>query len=888
MAPNIEFIPQGPPIWQTQLASDVLPGDLSGTFAAELMIDGLALSGLVMVSIDIGQPNPEYILGTLSGNVLTFTVRNAKPLDPTVSIGAFTSTHRAGAVVKITDFGMIQMMRNLLQGLKDLQNPLLSPVPATLPTQIPNFSQLTSAIIAGGMPATTLIMGITRLAKDIPVPLGTATITIASPAVITIPNHGLTTDDIVVFATTGSLPTGITAGVPYYVLAAGLTANDFEISLTAGGTAINTSGSQSGVQSVTKITPVALAGNLDTNNALEGTSGIPPSLLNKFIDNADSTNGDTTDQSQTIQDANTSFGEADATTKHNLVAQSYVAGKTPITAVSLFKDTDTGAFTGDVTITIQKDNAGSPSGTVLATVTILNGAWLALTNGAHQFNFAANFLQIIGTTYWIVASSSTSDNANHPNLGVNSAGGYPSGSVKFKNTTDGWVAIATIDLYFKVIIDISNKVLRLNSSGELPPTVVPSSLRPIIDILAGETIAAGQAVYEGIYQPVPILFDNQVNAGAASSSAVPFGVVQSFTVANNSNRILIICMNPGPGQPTNSSAVITAMQYNGIPMTLLTGTSSTQQVWYLLNPDVGTHNITFTVSPSNGGPYTYGYIFTALSYYNVASISALTFLSTLNSTVPISTESSIVISFSANISNISTPYTAPQITQNVSHNSTGFGGGISGFVDIGNTVEIDNPGDANIFGAGNSAGIITLTLVPSSTPLYGYARLASAINDHLGNFDRLSKFLGFAFTGGIATDQISVQTSQLVLGLSGLTKGSLYYLDNTFGAISTGGGNILHQVGIAISTTTLLILENKTMTKVTIPKTAGITYIADSDGFLSFVNTVTGATKSITVDGVVVASVHDDNASESSTAFAPVARGQSYVLDIDGKFTPLI
>ncbi len=75
------------------------------------------------------------------------------------------------------------------------------------------------------------------------------TVTIAAPAVFTTPAaHGLVAGREVVFSTTGALPTGLVAGTPYYVIAAGLTATDFEVSATSGGAAINTSGVQSGVQ----------------------------------------------------------------------------------------------------------------------------------------------------------------------------------------------------------------------------------------------------------------------------------------------------------------------------------------------------------------------------------------------------------------------------------------------------------------------------------------------------------------------------------------------------------------------------------------------------------------------------------------------------------------
>lgn len=73
------------------------------------------------------------------------------------------------------------------------------------------------------------------------------TITIATPAVVSLTAHGLVEGDTVRFITTGALPTGITAGTEYFVISAGLTANAFEIATIRGGPAINTSGGQSGV-----------------------------------------------------------------------------------------------------------------------------------------------------------------------------------------------------------------------------------------------------------------------------------------------------------------------------------------------------------------------------------------------------------------------------------------------------------------------------------------------------------------------------------------------------------------------------------------------------------------------------------------------------------------
>jgi hypothetical protein len=82
----------------------------------------------------------------------------------------------------------------------------------------------------------------------------TCTISIANPAEVTLNSHGFVAGDVIKFTTTGALPTGINALSRFFVLAAGLGLNSFRISDTSGGTAIETSGSQSGTQKVGLVT----------------------------------------------------------------------------------------------------------------------------------------------------------------------------------------------------------------------------------------------------------------------------------------------------------------------------------------------------------------------------------------------------------------------------------------------------------------------------------------------------------------------------------------------------------------------------------------------------------------------------------------------------------
>lgn len=77
------------------------------------------------------------------------------------------------------------------------------------------------------------------------------TVTIASPAVFTAIGHALTVNAPVSFTTTGALPTGLSPGTTYFV-ATVPSADTFTVSATVGGAEINTSGSQSGVHTLTQ------------------------------------------------------------------------------------------------------------------------------------------------------------------------------------------------------------------------------------------------------------------------------------------------------------------------------------------------------------------------------------------------------------------------------------------------------------------------------------------------------------------------------------------------------------------------------------------------------------------------------------------------------------
>ena len=115
---------------------------------------------------------------------------------------------------------------------------------------------------------------------------GTVTITIATPAVIT-SNVTLPNNSAIQLGTTGALPTGLTAGTTYYVI--NVSGTSFNLATTQNGSPINTSGSQSGVQSISNLVDVPLYQNYiqvsDSSNfvIVFGTNAIGTTTLDPML-----------------------------------------------------------------------------------------------------------------------------------------------------------------------------------------------------------------------------------------------------------------------------------------------------------------------------------------------------------------------------------------------------------------------------------------------------------------------------------------------------------------------------------------------------------------------------------------------------------------------------
>lgn len=255
--------------------------------------------------------------------------------------------------------------------------------------------------------------------------------------------------------------------------------------------------------------------------AAAGSQGVP-SNTNRYV-TQDNVTSAGVDQSQTTQDSTIEVGEANATGKKNKVAQSFVAGKTKTRGAVIYKSANSGTFTGTVTLSIQADSAGVPSGSDLVSKTLTNAEWEAYAAGEVEFDYASEYSSLVaGTTYWLVISTSTSDNTNHINIGTSLTGGYASGIVKYDNTADGWVTVSTIDLYFKILEGNDSQVVQTQSNGKISNDLID------ISTTLGNFVGVGPASNTSWFNfQLPFNFVNSTDAPANvwtfGGTTTPFG-----------------------------------------------------------------------------------------------------------------------------------------------------------------------------------------------------------------------------------------------------------------------------------------------------------------------------------------------------------------------------
>lgn len=588
-------IPKVASDFETGLDQAVAEGATTATLISITDTDGVVLAnGYYGFTIDNDTDYKEYILCTLTGTALTsvFSVS-----DQGVATSGFANYHRRGASVQITDHvSLLRVIQNLT-GVVDLDGGVALAYDST-PTlndglQLATVQYVLDTVNGGAVSFNAQVVA------------GDAGETIADGDWV----YQLTTDgewyktDADAAATSLAVRIGKArgAGTNGNAITGGVFISGLEtVGTYTPGQAYYLSNT-AGALSTSAGTNSVLVGYGDANSdlllrtnplsavdAAAGTVGTP-SAVNKFVTEA-GTSADATDQSQTTQNGTTAVGQASTTGLGNRKAQSFVPTKTILRGVTLNKQANTGSFTGTVTVSIQADTAGAPSGVALVTKTITNALWLAYATGEFYALFSSELTVTPGTTYWIVIETSTADTANCINLGTNTAGGYASGGVSRYNATDGWVAVATIDLTFKTLEGANGKSVVADASGNVPTGIRKSSFK--IGNLALANSATANVIAHRLGR-TPSYIEAWLGNGSSSHGTYSAGVYDVANATYAKNGFLYNEASSGGGL-ASTTEILTTYNNTGGSGVNITVTSVDENV-IVLSADANTNTISYKV-----------------------------------------------------------------------------------------------------------------------------------------------------------------------------------------------------------------------------------------------------------------------------------------------------
>lgn len=419
-------------------------------------------------------------------------------------------------------------------------------------------------------------------------------------------------------------------------------------------------------------------------------------------------------------------------------------------------------------------------------------------------------------------------------------------------------------------------------------SLIASFLSSKATFVAGASITAGQPLHLSPYTQT----DGGITHDATTSTA--YGAVtnqsMSHTVANQLNRLLIVSVY--------ANSVPTTVTYAGVAMTLVDSqvndnASNTLYVYKLVAPTIGANNVVVTATSISG--------ITATSFYNVSQATNVEVSGKSNGAGATGASTSVSIttlSQGAMLYGImgiqgmtGTPAAAFTYSSKYSNLVAGSNpaNGTNTMFSATSIKINEAQTTATIMGSGLGTGTqhssyIVLSLAPATAVSLG---VVPANSSQATINEPLIDFVGFADSSVSIGASIVATITSVVTGLSGLTPGKKYYLQNSAGTIGTTRGTYGKIIGIALTSTTLLIAPEKTM-GAQITKITAYQYTAETDGFLS-ATAASSSAASIVTDSITVTIT--GTGTNSSNFMVPVSKGKTYTITATSGsnllFTPL-
>lgn len=463
-------------------------------------------------------------------------------------------------------------------------------------------------------------------------------------------------------------------------------------------------------------------------------------------------------------------GGADSSTSTKGIGRVSVA---PVSAT-------TPIFVGDNDPRVAPNNHETSTGSSNAYVVTLTNVPAALVKG-QMYSFLSNFANTAAAT-----------------VNINSLG------VKTIKKQGGATDLASGDIasgmLVTVIYDGTNMIM-VNPVANAPVTVSPS----MVNFLCGETITVGTPVAASYYQSDNgVQFDTKVSTSGNVAPATPVSVTLPITIGANSNRaVVVFCvaysLGGGPAPiPQFDGVAMTAANNNLADSYPSYGNGS----FYVLNPGTGIKNVTWSL-PAGSGSNMY-YSIHAYSYYNVntSAIDGNAYnTSGTSQSYTITNLGSVLVSAVVGASSTA--------GGNMLLNTASTAPGSFGCITAGDSGQIVPIQSNSVGAASGGSKILSISLRPVTAAAYGYVKKTSASSTtNTAQSNLYNSFIGFVYSllgGGTAGDTASVQTDGVITGLSGLIPFATYYLSNTSGLLSTTAGTNSKKVGMAVSTTSLMI-----------------------------------------------------------------------------------
>jgi hypothetical protein len=131
------------------------------------------------------------------------------------------------------------------------------------------------------------------------------------------------------------------------------------------------------------------------------------------------------------------------------VAQQFTPSQSDLQGIYVKKHYDYGTFTGDITVSIVKDNGFNvPTGTEMASRVISNADWLAYASG-EEIYIPISATLTPSDKYWIVFESSTTSDSNFTSIQSDNNFSYGNGLCAWNGYTGNWAADSFATSYWK-------------------------------------------------------------------------------------------------------------------------------------------------------------------------------------------------------------------------------------------------------------------------------------------------------------------------------------------------------------------------------------------------------------------------------------------------------